>query len=213
MNKNQTKHYEMLDRVVTALDENTSIWSVVPIISKVKDDLEDILHQLDVLHGTTNDNSTVSTKKKENIKKYLQQKVPALAGKFYVYGDMNEDEEIKSISNFTSSSIGRIREQDLYPKMKSLIDLIRKHIAELADYGITLAELDEIENKVSDYKDLIGGARKIRNNVFVHINEIGQLIDEGNAIVRNRLDKLMQMFKETNPAFYDLYKRSRTIID
>lgn len=60
---------------------------------------------------------------------------------------------------------------------------------------------------------MIGEARNVRNVVYANIQHADQLIEAGNLLLRNRLDKIMKVFEVNNPKFYDLYKRSRVLID
>jgi len=44
-----------------------------------------------------------------------------------------------------------------------------------------------------------------------NIKEADQRFDEGNNLLRKRLDKVMKIFKHTQAKMYDLYSRSRVI--
>jgi len=55
--------------------------------------------------------------------------------------------------------------------------------------------------------------KNILNNKYVALDAIDQLFDECNALLKNRMDNIMLMFRESNPDFYNGYERARTIVD
>ena len=73
--------------------------------------------------------------------------------------------------------------------------------------------ITEILSSVEEFNGLIGKPRSILNNRYTAINTVDQLIDEGSSLLKTRMDKLMLMYRENNPEFYEGYQRARTIID
>jgi hypothetical protein len=47
----------------------------------------------------------------------------------------------------------------------------------------------------------------------VALSTIDNLVDEGNTLLKVKVDKLMLMFRDSKPEFYDGYSRARTIVD
>ena len=66
---------------------------------------------------------------------------------------------------------------------------------------------------MEEYKQLIGKPRSILNTKYVALDTIDQLFDEGNALLKDKMDNMMLIFRERNPEFYNGYKRARTIVD
>jgi len=71
----------------------------------------------------------------------------------------------------------------------------------------------EAETTLDDFKALIGQPRHIRNQAYAAMTVLEELIDTTNALLKEKLDKLMIRFSVTDPEFYDVYLRARTIVD
>jgi len=98
-------------------------------------------------------------------------------------------------------------------KVTAVLKICEDKLDELADFGISEAQITEIETTLDDFKHLIGEARNVRNTVYANINEADQLIDAGNQLLRNKVDKVMKVFELTHSNFYDLYTRARSIVN
>lgn len=76
-----------------------------------------------------------------------------------------------------------------------------------------------LESKASNLKDkalrLKDKASGFANDASpnMHLDVIDELVDKCNNLLNNRLDKIMLMFRDSDPDFYNGYKRSRVIVD
>ena len=66
---------------------------------------------------------------------------------------------------------------------------------------------------MDEFNALIGKPRSIRNSKFVTLETIELLFEECNKLLKNKIDKVMLMFRDTKPEFYSSYERARTIVD
>ncbi|MCU4174173.1 hypothetical protein [Carboxylicivirga sp. N1Y90] len=87
------------------------------------------------------------------------------------------------------------------------------NIEALKGFGISDEMITEIETSVDEFKHLIGSVRNIRIKRYANIKEADQLINAGNSLLKNKMDKMMKVFELTQPVFYDVYKRARVIVD
>ena len=94
-----------------------------------------------------------------------------------------------------------------------LVKTAKGNLKALADFGVSKEILTEINTSMEEYRVLIGKPRSILNTKFVALDAVDQLIDEGNALLRDKMDNMMLMFRESNPEFYNGYERARTIVD
>ncbi|MCE4566658.1 hypothetical protein INQ51_20220 [Maribellus sp. CM-23] len=97
--------------------------------------------------------------------------------------------------------------------VQPVIDEARANLPELADFMLTEEMIVETETTLDDFKAMIGQPRTIRNQAFAAMTLLDDLFAQINALVKDKMDKLMIRFEITNPEFYDEYKRARTIVD
>jgi hypothetical protein len=213
MNKIQTNHMRMFLNTQEVLDENTTLWSSIPVLLNVKNNFDELIQRIEETNEKTVPKSKAVTADKANVLKALIQKVVSLAGVLQAYAAMTGKAKLGGEVDVTKTNIDRARETDVEAMVTPVIDNARKELENLADYGVTEAMITEAETSLDDFKALIGQPRTIRNQAFAAKSLMEELFDSANDLLKNRLDLLMLRFKYTNPEFYDQYNRARTIVD
>lgn len=212
MNKGQTNHFNMFLSVQEFLNDNSSVWSSTPRIVTYKNDVDEIIVLLREKSGISIDSISVSGKK-EKLKEQIAQKTSALLGILTAFAHEKDDMDLVKQVNVSKSSVLKLKDTELVPKVTFFISIARQYIEDLADFSLSEASLTELEAMADEFNGLIGKPRSIQNKKFVALAEVDELINEGNNLLKNKLDKLMLMFRESNPAFYDGYQRARVIVD
>jgi hypothetical protein len=212
MNKTQTNHYRMLLGLQGFLNENSPVWSTIPRIVTYKNDLDEIILHLGEKTGQSKEGVSV-TGKKEKLKQQTAEKVSVVSGILTAFAHEQDDMDMATKVKLSKSEILKMREVDIDAYIKSIISIAKENLLELADFGLSEALLTEIESLVDEFNGLIGKPRTLLNKKYQSLGEVEQLINEGNQLLKNKLDKLMLMFRESNPTYYDGYQRARVIVD
>jgi len=213
MNKEHERYFRMFGNVQSVMDTNTSTWSSIPIVSGFKNELDEVIQRIDGIYGDNQDDSKAITRRKEQHRDNLAIKVPIVTSALFVLGDLTNDEKLKDFNRINKSAINTGREYDVVAKVTAVLKICEDKLDQLADFGISEAQITEIETTLDDFKHLIGEARNVRNTVYANINEADQLIDAGNQLLRNKVDKVMKVFELTHSNFYELYTRARSIVN
>ena len=105
------------------------------------------------------------------------------------------------------------RGQDSYSKCEDILEAATANLASLGDFAVTQAVLDNLQQLLEDYDELLP-----QPQVTIGSNKsVGQAIDASleriTGILENGLDNLMLKFEDTNPDFYNDYTNARIIID
>ena len=80
----------------------------------------------------------------------------------------------------------------------------------LADYGVTVKHLDRLQQALERFArddEALGLARKARKTSR---KKLDRLVKENNRLLKNKLDRLMHLFRDSGKPFYSAYIRSRT---
>jgi len=80
----------------------------------------------------------------------------------------------------------------------------------LADYGVTVKHLDRLQQALERFArddEALGQARKARKKSQ---KKLDRLVKENNLLLKNKLDRLMHLFRDSGKPFYSAYIRSRT---
>lgn len=213
MNKIQTNQYRMHLNTQATLDENSQLWNVIPIFVRVKNEYDELIQRIGEVNEKTNPNSKAVTQNKEKKLEVLINKVMILSGNLQAYAGLNNNAQLLGKTKLTRTDILNARETDVEKLVQPVIDEARKYLTELADYMVTEDMITETETTLDDFKSMIGLPRTIRNRAFAAMTLMEELFDELNDLAKNKLDKLMIRFAESDSEFYSEYNRARTIVD
>lgn len=213
MNKIQTNQLRMHLNVQTALDSNSLLWNAIPILVTAKNEHDELIQRIREVNEKTNADSTSITEDKLKKLEALSDKGVVLAGILYAYASYSDNAKLMGKVKLTRSDIRNARETDVEKLVQPVIGEARAHLPELADFMLTEEMIVETETTLDDFKAMIGQPRTIRNQAFAAMTLLDDLFVQINALVKDKMDKLMIRFEITHPEFYDEYKRSRTIVD
>ena len=213
MNKTQTNHMRMFLNTQETLDENTTLWSSIPVLLDVKNNFDELIQRIEETNEKTQPASKAVTASKAGVLKGLTQKVVSLAGALQAYATITGNAKMAGEVKLVKSDLTHARETDVEALVTPVTDSARKELENLTDYGVTEATITETETSIDQYTALIGKPRIIRNQAFAAMSLLDELFDTANDLLKNRLDPLMIRFKFSDTEFYCEYKRARTIVD
>ncbi len=213
MNKTQTNWDRMYLNTQETLDANTTLWNTIPIVVTTKNQFDELIQRIADVNEKTNPNSKAVTASKEKTKTALANKIVVISGIMQAFAAFNDNTVLLGKVKITQSDIYNARETDVEKLVSPVIDEARKYLTDLADFGLTEAMITEAETTLDDFKAQIGQPRTIRNQAYAAMTLMDELFDESNALLKNKMDKLMIRFKFTDTQFYSEYERARTIVD
>ncbi len=212
MNKQQNNHFRMFLNTQEFLDSQTTVWSTINRISVYKNDFDEIISR--IYEKSNEAEATIGiTERKTSLRKALAVKVSSLSGVLQAFEYDKGDVDLANKVKATKTDVEKMREQEVDDFVKSLTNEATANLTKLADFGITEATITELLTTLSEFNTLIGKPRSILNSKYVALDTLELLIDEGNVLLKNKMDKIMMMFAENNPEFYNGYNRARTIVD
>lgn len=158
-----------------------------------------------VLTGITADKSV--------SKQELSQIGSRIAGFIFAYAAKTGNNTLKQAVDFSASDILRQRDAEIAPLCKNIHDLGVANLAELADYGVTTANLAALQTAIDSYTGQIPKPRAAVSERATAKANIKQYFKEADAILNEQMDKLAVNFKTANPDFVSEYTSNRIIID
>ncbi|MCG8409901.1 MAG: hypothetical protein MI739_01285 [Bacteroidales bacterium] len=212
MNKRNKQHLSMFLTTQNYLDEHTSVWTPIPRVVSYKNDFDELLTR--IFDSSNKSASTISiTNRKQNLQKVLANKAVKLSGAMQAYCFDTDKIDLQKQISITQSKVVLAKDSEIEPMISLLIVHLNKNLTDLADFGVTEAMVTELQTTLNDFNALIGKPRIILNKKYTELSTLDQLFDEANALLRNKMDKIMIMFKDTENGFYEGYLRNRVIVD
>src|SRR5438128_11611808 len=84
---------------------------------------------------------------------------------------------------------------------------------DLASLQVTQANIDELDQALQDFNEAKAGPRQATAERVAQTGSLTSLIRDANNILRNQLDRMVNLFSRTNPDFVPSYKAARVIVD
>lgn len=213
MNIQQTKHQRMLLNTQSALDNNTTRWSSIPVMVSMKNNLDEVIQRIEVQNEKVNPSSQQITTSKQDVRKGLAEKAVSFSGILQAYAAINSLPEMAALVKLSKTNILECRETDVEALVKPVINTARAELAQLVDFSVTEEMIVELETSLDNFKVLIGQPRTIRNQAFAAMDKMDELFDKALELVKEKIDKLMIRFEYSDTEFFQEYKRARTIVD
>jgi hypothetical protein len=149
---------------------------------------------------------------KNMMKQTLCERTSEIAGIVYAYAVTIGNHTLKAEVDCPVSSLTRLREDALAPRCQSIHDIAKLNLAELADYGVTLPMLAALQEAITKYSAESPKPRTAIAERKTTTARLAELFDETDAILKDRMDKLVVAFKAEHPDFVRTYEATRRII-
>lgn len=213
MNKTQENQLSMYYTVNTAVDNSTAIWTpLVPFadtVAEFKANLKAIEQAVE--------------KQAINLKgialdKRFKRDAMALAAYHvarvvFAYAEAIGDLPLREKVNFSLAELSTGRDSFIGQRCQGVHTEATAVAGALVAYGITAADLTALQTKITAYVDVVAFPRNavtIRKGATAELNA---LIKDTMKLLNNRLDPMMEEFRESDPKFYKEYFDGRIIVD
>ena len=130
----------------------------------------------------------------------------------YVIGFKSDNKDLLTLYGLSENSFYRLTGNAALALAKQVLDLARKYAAELQKYGIEEAEIDALETAIEAYRTVIAKPMDMIGERKQKTTNLVQLFAGLDSTLYDKLDKLMALFKQSDPEFYGEYRTARNII-
>jgi hypothetical protein len=111
------------------------------------------------------------------------------------------------------STFTRARDDQRDDITQQIHDLANTNIAALGPFGITAATLSALQTRIGAYIAVIGSPRVARVKISTATEMLDTEFARADMILNDRIDGLMEQFKNSGTSFYADYKNARRIVD
>lgn len=203
----------MYEAVASLLDSNTaklaSLTALTPVITDFKDRILAIKEK-DTLANTAGAGNTAAKAADEAA---LINDAVTIASALFALGSATNDDRLKALSKVTKSSLVALRDTQLAIDVTNIKNLADAYAAPLAGYGITAPMIAELETKITNFNTSLG-AREVGASVSTSaFSQLDVMFKDTDTLLKEQIDKIMVIFKNSDPQFYGEYVNSREIID
>jgi hypothetical protein len=213
MNDNQENKFTMYQAVTSLLDANTAKTSSMSAFATALGNFKDILTAI----SEKNIQKDTATAGKTTLKNQYQTDLIAsavpIAGALYALGSATNDPRIQALGDLKKGDFLKLRDTELTDVVTNIKNLADGYAAQLAAYGVTPISITALDTKLNSYSASIGGKESSFSTKVAAGRVLSDLFDDADSILKDQLDRMMEMFAPSDQQFYQEYKSAREIKD
>lgn len=189
------------------------LWLTIPGFVKLQASLATEIAFITKNAPLTLRRKTGSAEDKEAARLALCKAALIVAGAVSAYAHEAGNHELLVRVDTTLTLLLGGRGQDSHSKCEDILSAATANLAALGDYAVTQASLDNLQQLLDDYEELLPLPQVAIGSAKGTGQAIDASLDRIDGILNNGLDNLMLKFEDTNPDFFNDYTNARIIID
>ncbi len=208
--KNKLAMYKL---VSDTLNANVTSWEGIPAFVTTVEEFNAKVHLLEekeqfqktVAIGV---GKVAKTGKEEGFNKLLR-----ISAALTVLASTAKNEKLLLEVKFLKSTTLYKSRIDFLTKVDTVINKANEHSSELVVFGITVEEIESLLDYRTELEGLMFSARiaiNARKNANAELSELEREID---TLIKESIDSLMLIVKDSDPVFYNKYVNARMVID
>jgi len=214
MNNKQIAKQNMHQAVLLALEENAGIYASVPAFQNAADEFKALVSEIDET-ARLQLKSTVeaATAEKADTEITLVNETVKVANALYAMAMVTNNEALLPKARMTKSMLYSSSDRNALILARNIFSLAGDHTEELADYGIDAEAIAQLEQATNAYEQQIAGPRAAISGRKSITSQLAALFARADTLLNDRIDKMMSLFKTSQPDFYAVYFNARNIIN
>ena len=213
MNKDQQDNFRMYQAVYKVLDDNNGIWnSIVPFANAVNtlntyiDELSDLRNaQMADIKGITEDKKAIRKKLED-----LSYKIETI---IVFYASMTDNKKLLKKVNFNRSDYTLETDNGVVGICEQILQAANDNFAALLAYGLTAAMLNDLSVLIDSFTGFIDKPGAAKNEIARATKKIPAKIRRTTKLLKEQIDRIMELFHEPNKDFYTQYFKARKIVN
>jgi hypothetical protein len=180
----------MFSTVSAYMNTNKSLWSGVKAISDTVDDLDAGIADISDSAGKQQTPVTGAAAQKAQVRHSYEEQILFIADQLAAFAEATNFAELAGQVEMSLSSLDKLADDQLEEKGTLIANLAMLKLADLADYGITQADIDALKSLTTQFHAAKTAPRSAVASRSGETNTLPDKIAEVTSILRNRLDKL-----------------------
>jgi hypothetical protein len=212
MDNRLTNRVTIFKTVIPYLDDHNSVWNTMAPLQTAFTDfkaevaaIDTTAQQQEAPNGATDDKAQA----RDALEDVLFLACEALG----VLAHTSNDNDLLALTDVTRTSLDRMGAEELSNRATSVLAAANGRKTELASLQVTQANLDELDQALQDFNAAKTGPRTAIATRSVQTESLPRQVRAATGILEDRIDRMVSLFKRTNPEFVAGYQSARVIVD
>jgi hypothetical protein len=212
MDQAQTNRVTMYKTVAAYLDSQNAVWNgMAPFVVAVHDfknklaAIDDAAQQQEAPSGASDS--------KAGARDALEDVLFLTSEALGVLAHASNDHDLRALTDVHASLLDKIPADELINRATLILARANARKTELATMQITQANLDELAQALQDFSAVKEQPRQATVDRMTKTESLAQLIRDAGGALRNQIDRLVNLFRRSNPEFVSGYRGARVVVD
>ncbi len=118
-----------------------------------------------------------------------------------------------ALTDFTPSTLHRLGNEELANRATTILEKANAKKAELATYQVTQTNIDELSQALQHFTATKEKPRTVTAGRAAETGSLETLIRDANGLLRNRIDRMINLFRRSESKFVAAYRSARVVVD
>lgn len=212
MNTAQTNRVTMFKTTIGVLDENSAVWNSMAPLATAVTAFKDKVNAIDAT-AQKQETPTGATQGKAETRDALEDTLFLMCEGLGVLAHTSKDQNLLALTDITRSGIDKLDSEALSNRAALVLAQATDRKTELATLQVTQANIDELDQALQRYNAAKAGPRQATATRVAQTESLSTLMREANDILRNQVDRMVNLFSRSHPQFVSSYQAARVIVD
>jgi hypothetical protein len=212
MDTSQANQVTMFKTVSAFLADNNPVWSgMAPLVAAVAQ-FNNRIAAIDVA-AQKQQAPTGAVNNKEAARDALEDVLFLTCEALAVLGHTQNDHDLLALTAVSPSTLQRLTDEELSRRAATILPQATNRRAELATMQVTPANLDELDQAIQNFDATKASPRTATATRMAQTESLSALIREARGMLRDQIDRLVNLFRRSNSDFVAGYRGARAIVD
>lgn len=214
MNKKQNAKLNMAQRVSDTFARYQAIYSTfTPMVNAVKELNQTVVSIRETQKDQSSISLSASSLKKQAAKEQMINSCIKNANALYVVGFTTGNNNLITLKGLDYSTFNKLTDNSSVALAEQIFDLSDAYSSDLVSYGIDQTEISSLAQLIQTFSSLISKPMDTIGERKQKTVTLAQLFVQMDSVFYNKLDKLIILFKQSEPDFYNEYRTARNVIN
>jgi hypothetical protein len=213
MQVKQTNRIRMFKAVEAVLDQNNSVWNGMAPFATAVNEYKQKVAATEVVAQKQETPITGATDERLAARSALEDVLFLTAEALGVLAHRAGDTDLMALTDVTPSTLHNLNDVALTNRATAIQAATVSRTTELATLQVTPENLSELTEALADFNVSKSSPRVATANRSAQTSSLPESLNDVNDILRNQLDRLVNLFRRSDPEFVASYRAARVIVD
>ncbi len=212
MNTKQTNRVSMYKTTATYMESHNTVWNVMAPMTAAMQSFTDKTAAIDAA-AQQQETPSGAADSKAAARDALEDVTFLACEALGVIGHTSNDHDLVALTSLSPSELDELSAEELVNRATTVLGEANARKTELAALRVTQANLDEFTQALERFRSAKEQPRTATAERMAQTESLANLIRDANNILRNQIDRLVNLFRRSNPDFVSGYQAARVIVD